>query len=136
MPPLCRLLSTYYGCIYLPLATLIRYHIPEAPEAGGPVQISVSEIQAWCVPKPEGAEEEEAEGEGEGVVTSGPYVEVSLLEVEGAGHLTNPNPNPNPIPNPNPPFPLQEKGGPGCRALIELPADTKDDLLRWSQVWS
>ena len=27
---------------------------------------------------------------------------------------------------------LQEKG----RALIELPADTKDDLLRWSQVES
>eukprot|EP00964_Phaeocystis_antarctica_P004718 scaffold2561_cov57-Phaeocystis_antarctica.AAC.1 len=64
------------------LLVSFRYHIPAAPEAGGPVQISVSEIQAWCVPKPEGAEEEEEEddGEGEGVVTSGPYVEVSLLE--------------------------------------------------------
>ena len=72
--------------------TLTRYHIPESPAGGGPVQISLSEMQAWCVPKPDGAEEEaEAEAaeaaEAEGEVTSGPYVEISLLEVEGAGHL-------------------------------------------------
>ena len=79
-------------CIPTPILTvaltLTRYHIPEAPAGGGPVQISLSEMQAWCVPKPDGAEEEvEAEAEAEGEVTSGPYVEISLLEVEGAGHL-------------------------------------------------
>jgi predicted NUDIX family NTP pyrophosphohydrolase len=77
--------------------TLTRYHIPEAPAGGGPVQISLSEMQAWCVPKPDEAEAEvEAEAEeakeaeaaeAVGEVTSGPYVEISLLEVEGAGHL-------------------------------------------------
>ena len=47
-------------------------------------------MQAWCVPKPDEAEAEAEEAEAAeavGEVTSGPYVEISLLEVEGADHL-------------------------------------------------